>query len=167
MWDKVAEKFKDYPARLSVARVLVECGLCVCQDATIRCGGVEVKEVSLAQAAKVDRRAVGATVSAILKDKALSRIFENVAPAGAFLKNVAPLLGFGVVEIEAQAEKSGIIAGATALLAQSRISIRQIHADDPQLSENPKMTIITEKPVAGSLVAKFLKINGVKKVSIS
>ncbi len=167
MWLRVSEKFSDFPARLAVARKLVECGLRVSAEGRVLCGDVEVKEVSLAKAAGVDRRAVVATVNAISKDGELSQVFGGILPAGAFLKNVAPLLGFGVIEVEAHAEKSGIVAGATALLAKSKISIRQLHADDPELFENPKMTIITEKRVPGKLVNEFLKIRGVTKVSIS
>ncbi len=167
MWSRVSEKFSDFPARLAVARKLVEFGLRVSAGGKVLCGDVEVKEVSLARAAGVDRRAVVATVDAIARDKGLGRVFENIRPAGAFLKDVAHLLGFGVIEIEADAKKGGIIAAATALLANARISIRQLHAEDPELFENPKMTIITEKPVPGKLLNEFLKIKGVKKVSVS
>ncbi|MFA6048386.1 MAG: amino acid-binding protein [Candidatus Micrarchaeia archaeon] len=167
MWKRVAEKFADFPARIAVARKIVECGLRVAADGRVLCGDVEVKEVSLAKAAGVDRRAVSATVGAIVRDRELARVFENILPAGGLLKNVAHLLGFGVVEIEAQASKGGIIAAASTLLAKSRISIRQLHAEDPELFENPKMTIITERPVPGKLLNEFLKIRGVTKVSVS
>jgi len=79
---------------------------------------------------------------------------------------VASELGFGVVEIEAQAGAPGILATATQLIAQEKISIRQAHAGDPELEENPKLTIITEKPVKGEMIQEFLKIPGVKRVSI-
>ena len=42
----------------------------------------------------------------------------------------------------------------------------QAHAGDPELEENPRLTIITERPVKGELFNEFLKIQGVKKVSI-
>lgn len=167
LWRSIEQKFRGFPARLAVARRLVEYGLRVDSEGNVRCGDVEVKEVSLAKAVKVDRRAIGATVRAILNDKELSKVFENIRPAGAFLKNVAELLRFGVVEIEADAKKSGIISQATTLLSNSRINIRQLHAEDPELFENPKMTIITEKPVPGRLLNEFLKIKGVMRVSVS
>ena len=41
-----------------------------------------------------------------------------------------------------------------------------MHAGDPELEENPLLTIITEKPIEGNLINDFLKIEGVKRVSI-
>jgi uncharacterized protein len=82
------------------------------------------------------------------------------------LKNVAGDIGFGVVEIEAEAGSPGIVAQATYLISQEKISIRQAHAGDPELEEHPRLTIITEKPVKGELINQFLKIPGVKRVSI-
>jgi predicted regulator of amino acid metabolism with ACT domain len=101
-----------------------------------------------------------------MDDPELAAIFGNIFPAGALLKNVASDLGFGVVEIEAQAGTPGILATATHLISEQNISIRQAHAGDPELEEHPKLTIITEKPVKGEMFNKFLKIPGIKKVSI-
>ena len=70
------------------------------------------------------------------------------------------------MEIEADAGNSGIIASATDLIATNMISIRQVHAGDPEFEENPALTIITEKPIEGNLINEFLKIEGVKRVSI-
>jgi predicted regulator of amino acid metabolism with ACT domain len=170
MWSKVKKKFRDYPAREAVARKMVELGLRISVEGgrkKIFCGDVEVKDVSLAKAAGVDRRAVRTTVEAIERDAELKNVFEKIWPSGALLKNVARELGYGVIEIEADAQKSGIIAGATTLLASKRVSIRQAHADDPGLAERPKLTLITERRVPGSLVNEFLKIRGVTRVSVS
>jgi len=79
---------------------------------------------------------------------------------------VASNLGFGVVEIEAKAGNPGILAQATDLISRENVSIRQAHAGDPELEENPRLIIITEKPVKGELYNEFLKIDGVTKVSI-
>jgi len=173
LWSKIKKKFEGFPARESVARKMVEFGLRIGSGkkegkaGKVFCGDVEVKDLSLASAAHVDRRAVRATVAAIERDAELRGVFEKIWPAGALLKKIARELGFGVIEIEAEAQRPGIIAAATALLAQKRISIRQAHADDPALSENPKLTIITGKPVPGKLLNDFLKIRGVTRVSIS
>ena len=166
MWDRVKHKFEKFPARMSVARKIVELGLCVGEKEKIYCGDVEISDMALARAAGVDRRTIKATIDVILADNQLKAIFSNIYPAGALLKNVAPNLGLGVVEIEAQAGNPGILARATELISEERISIRQAHAGDPELEENPRLTIITEKPVKGELYNKFLKIEGVKKVSI-
>ncbi|MCE5214808.1 MAG: amino acid-binding protein [Methanobacterium sp.] len=166
MWDRIKHKFEKFPARMSVARKIVELGLRVGESNKIYCGNVEISDVSLARAVGVDRRTIKATIEVILSDKYLKDIFTNIYPAGALLKNIALSLGFGVVEIEAQAGNPGILARATELIAQENISIRQAHAGDPELEEKPRLTIITEKPVKGELINEFLKIQGVKKVSI-
>ena len=36
----------------------------------------------------------------------------------------------------------------------------------PEFEENPKLTLITEKPIKGELINEFLDIPGVKRVSI-
>ncbi len=166
MWDRIKHKFEKFPARMSVARKIVELGLCVGENNKIYCGDVEVSDVALARAAGVDRRTIKATIDVILADEQLEAIFTNIYPAGAFLKNVASNLGFGVVEIEAKAGNPGILAQATDLISRENVSIRQAHAGDPELEENPRLTIITEKPVKGELYNEFLKIDGVTKVSI-
>lgn len=166
MWDRIKHKFEKFPARMSVARKIVELGLRVGENNKIFCGDVEISDMSLARAVGVDRRTIKATVEVILADNQLSAIFTNINPAGPLLKNVAGHLGFGVVEIEAQAGNPGIMAQATELISRENISIRQAHAGDPELEENPRLTIITEKPVKGELFNEFLKIKDVKKVSI-
>lgn len=166
MWDRIKHKFEKFPARMSVARKIVELGLCVGENEKIYCGDVEISDVALARAAGVDRRTIKATVDVILEDNQLKAIFNNIHPAGVLLNNIAPNLGLGVVEIEAQAGNPGILARATELISRENVSIRQAHAGDPELEENPRLTIITEKQVKGDLYNEFLKIEGVKKVSI-
>jgi hypothetical protein len=164
MWDRIKHKFEKFPARMGVARKIVELGLRVGENRKIYCGNVEVSDVALARGVGVDRRSIRATVNVIISD--LSGIFRNLYPAGALLKNVAGDLGFGVVEIEAHADDPGILARATHLISHENISIRQAHAGDPKLEEHPLLTLITEKPIKGELIQEFLSIPGVKRVSI-
>ncbi len=166
MWEKIKHKFEKYPARMDVARKIIEYGLRVGEKGKIYCGDIEISDVAIARATKVDRRSIKATVNIILEDEQLAKIFKNITPAGPLVKNVAKDLGFGIVEIEAEAGNPGIIASATDLIATNRISIRQVHAGDPEFEENPRLTIITEKPIEGNLINEFLKIEGVKRVSI-
>jgi len=166
MWAYLEKKFKDFPAQQMVAKKIIELGLRIGGE-RIFCGDVEVKDTALAKAVGVDRRVVKATIKTIKDDKELKKLFENIWPAGAFLKNVARYLGYGLVEIEADADRPGILSSAAALIASKNISIKQVHADDPTVIKNPKLTIITEKEIPGNLINEFLKIKGVKKVSIS
>jgi uncharacterized protein len=166
LWEKIKHRFEKYPSRMDVARKIVEYGLCVKYNGKIYCGDIEINDIALAKAANVDRRTIKATVKIILEDKLLAEIFKNITPAGPFLKNAAKNLGFGVIEIQACATNSGIIASATNIIATTGLGIRQVHAGDPELEENPLFTIITEKSVKGNIINKFLEIEGVKKVSI-
>ena len=165
MWDKIKYKFEKYPARMRLARKIVELGLRIGENGKIYCGDIEISDVSIARAAHVDRRSIKSTVDIILQDQLLAKIFANISPAGPLVKNVATDLGFGIVEIEADASNPGIIAHATELIAKNGISIRQVHAGDPEIEENPRLIIITQKPIGG-LINQFLKIEGVKRVSI-
>lgn len=166
MWNKIRHNFEKYPARMNVARKIVELGLRVDPNGKIYCENVEISDVALARSVNVDRRTIKATVDVILKDDQLSNIFKNIMPAGALLKKVAKDLELGVVEIEADAENPGILSQATQLISSHSISIRQAHASDPELEETPRLTIITEDPIPGALLSKFLEIHGVKRVSI-
>ncbi|MBU1197082.1 amino acid-binding protein [Candidatus Micrarchaeota archaeon] len=166
MWNRVSGLFGGLPAQKSVARKLVELGLRIREDGKICCGDVEVKDASLAQSAGVDRRMVRRTIAGIRSDPYLNKIFSHIQPAGSLLREVAPMLGFGVVEIEADARRGGIVAAATQLLAEKRIRIRQVYAKDPELFENPTLLIITERKIPGALLNRFPQIKGVKKVSI-
>ncbi len=166
MWEKVSHKFEKYPARMNVARKIVDLGLRVDKTGKIYCKDVLISDVALSRSVGVDRRTIKSTVDVILQDEQLSEIFENILPAGALLKNVARSLDFGIVEIEAEAGNPGILSQASGLISAEGISIRQAHAGDPELEENPRLTIITEKPIPGKLLSKFLEISNVKRVSI-
>ncbi|MFH1750397.1 MAG: amino acid-binding protein [Candidatus Micrarchaeota archaeon] len=166
MWKKMEQMFVGLPGRKAVVLEMVRLGLRVDEEGRICCGNVEIKENSLAKAASVDRRVVRAAAKSISKDRFLREVFLRIQPAGTFLKDVAPLMGFGVVEIEAQARVPGIIAKATGLLAAKKMVIRQVYAMDPELFENPTLVIITEREVPGKLLNEFKRIRGVRKVSV-
>ncbi len=167
MWTKVKNFFEDSPSKLKIARLIVEAGLCIDKKGRIYCGEIEIPATKIAAAAGVDRRVVKDTAEAILKAEDLKKIFMNLRPAGPLLRDVAPYLGYGVVEFRAKPEAPGIIAEATALIAKEGISIRQILAEDAEIFPDPKLLLITEKPVPGELLPKFLKIPTVKQVTIS
>lgn len=167
MWIRVKNFFKDSPSKLSVAKLIIETGLRIGEKGKIYCGEIEVPATKIAAAAGVDRRVVKETAEAILNTEDLRRIFTNLKPAGPLLRDVAQYLGYGVIEIRAKPEASGIIAEATALIAKEGISIRQILAEDAEIYPDPKLVLITEKPIPGELLSKFLKIPTVKQVTVS
>jgi len=91
----------------------------------------------------------------------------NLKPAGLLLRDVAPYLGYRMVEIRAIPTTIRIIATALALIAEEDISIRQILVEDAEIYPDLKLIMITEKPVPGELLPKFLKIPTVTSVAIS
>ncbi|MBS7268618.1 MAG: amino acid-binding ACT domain protein [Candidatus Freyarchaeota archaeon] len=166
MWRKTAEYFSNHQERLKVARVLVENGLNI-KNGKIYCNEIEIPIKRIAQAAKVDRRTVLETIKMIDKNEELRTIFTLMRSAGLSLKEIARPLNLGVVEITADDPRSvGILAGAATILANEGISIRQALTDDPELSPEPRLTLIADRKIPGELIPKFLKIKGVAKVSI-
>ncbi|KYH40333.1 MAG: hypothetical protein AYL32_012290 [Candidatus Bathyarchaeota archaeon B26-2] len=166
MWKRISECLKDYPERLSVARVLVKNGLCI-RDGRVYCNEIPIPIVGISRAAGVDRRTVMKTIETIESNQELRRIFEGIRSAGTSLKEIARHLNLGVVEITPEdARLPGILARSASLLADRNISIRQAIVDDPELSPEPKLTLIAERKIPGDLIPEFLKIKGVSKVSV-
>jgi hypothetical protein len=166
MWNSIKKYLDHYPERLSVARVLVENGLSAKKN-KIYLNQIEIPPIRIARTAGVDRRTVTETLKMIQANRKLRLIFEELRPAGHSLKRIAKHLDLGVVEITpVDASKSGILAKAAMILTQNTLSIRQAIVDDPELSPEPKLTIIVEKKIPGEIIPELLKIPGVAKVAI-
>lgn len=166
MWSNIKKYLEGYPERLKVARVLVENGLSV-RRRKIYLNEIEVPPVRVARVAGVDRRTVNETLSVINSNPELRVIFEGLRSAGHSLKEIARHLNLGVVEITpVDAKTPGILANSAMILTRKGLSIRQAIVDDPELSPEPKLTLIVEKKIPGELISEFLKINGVAKVSV-
>jgi len=167
MWNSIAERLRNYPERLAVARVLVENGLGI-RDRKIFCNEIEVPVMKLARVAKVDRRTVMETLQMISDDKELGELFQHIRSAGLSLREIARHLGLGVVEITPDDPRTvGILASSASIIAEAGISIRQALVDDPELNPEPRLTLITEKTIPGDVIAKILKVRGVKRVFVS
>ena len=164
--ERVRQAFAAYPAQKAVAEKMLELGLSV-RDHSVCCGDVDVKEVSLAQNCRVDRRAVTATLGRIRKDPFLNSVFKSLRPAGPLLVQSAAPLGLSVLEIEPpDAGKAGIVADVSRVLAENRISIRQILTQDPELFENPKLFILLSKKPPVKVLSSLTRLRSVKKVSL-
>lgn len=165
MWAALMEHFQRYPAQEKIVRLLIKNGLCI-KDGKIYSGDVELSDSAVGRAAGVDRRIVSATAQTIERNPELARIFTHFQPA-LHLKEVAPNLGWGVIEIVADnAGRPGILAGVTNVIANEGISIRQAVVDDPYFSEEPKLFIVTEKPVPSTLIPLVQRVQGVRSVTI-
>lgn len=167
LWKNINTFFKGSPSKLKVAKLLIEIGLRIDHEGKIYCDEIEIPATKIASAVKVDRRVVKETAKAILQTRELRRLFMHLRPAGPLLRDIAQYLGYGVVEIRAKPEYIGIIAEASTLIAKEGISIRQILAEDAEIYPDPKLTLITEKPIPGELLQKFLKIPTVTRVTIA
>ncbi|MCW4044611.1 MAG: amino acid-binding protein [Candidatus Bathyarchaeota archaeon] len=166
MWNTIKKHLEGYPERLKVARVLVENGLST-KNNKIFLNQIEIPPVRIARAAGVDRRTVNETLNVIKNNRELKSIFEEIRSAGHSLKEIAKHLNLGVVEITpVDAKTPGILAHSAMLLTNSGLSVRQAIVDDPELSPEPKLTLIVEKKIPGELIPKLLEIKGVAKVSV-
>lgn len=166
MWNMIKGHFQEYPERLKVARVLVENGLSA-KDGKICLNQIEIPPVRIARVAGVDRRTVNETLNAISSNPELRLLFEEIRPAGHSLKEIAKHLNLGVLELTVNNAKApGILSRTATLLTNSGLSIRQAIVDDPELSPEPKLTLIIEKKIPGELIPEILKIPGVAKISV-
>jgi uncharacterized protein len=166
MWNNLKKHLEEYPERLKVARVLVENGLSS-RDGKVYLNQIEIPPVRIARVAGVDRRTVNETLKAIKANRELRVIFEELRSAGHSLKEIAKPLNLGVLEITPiDAKTAGILAKSATLLAKAGLSIRQAIVDDPELSPEPKLTLIVEKKIPGELISKLLDIKGVAKVAV-
>ncbi|MBC7219196.1 MAG: chorismate mutase [Hadesarchaea archaeon] len=166
VWDRIQQAFRDYPAQMSVAKVMFKYGLRVMDDGTIACGSIRIPAVQIAKEAGVDRRVVDFTAQRILSDPNLREIFENLEPI-AYLKGFAQQLGLGVIEIIPEdASRPGILKEVTGVIAQFGLSIRQSVADDPNFVPQPKLTIITDEPVKGEVIEALRKLPSVRSVIV-
>ncbi|WP_406671479.1 amino acid-binding protein [Methanolobus sp. ZRKC4] len=166
MWSTLLSKFEKYPAQQKVLKILFERGFQVNDEGKVISGAIEIAHTQLAKEAGVDRRVVDSTTEAILSDELLRKIFQNVKSVP-FLRDVAPLLGLGVIIITPDdAVHKGIISEVSAVIACHNISIRQAVSDDPFFITEPRLTIVTDTKVPGSIVEELLELESVRGVSI-
>jgi Predicted regulator of amino acid metabolism, contains ACT domain len=166
MWSTLLSKFEKYPAQQKVLKLIFERGFQVNDEGKVTSGAIEIAHTQLAREAGVDRRVVDSTTEVILSDELLRKVFQNVRSIP-FLRDVAPLMGQGVVVITPDdASHKGIISEVSTVIAQHNISIRQAVSDDPFFVTEAKLTIITDTKVPGSIVEELLKLDSVKGVSI-
>uniref|UniRef100_A0A7C3YE46 ACT domain-containing protein n=1 Tax=Geoglobus ahangari TaxID=113653 RepID=A0A7C3YE46_9EURY len=165
MWSKIKEKFEKYPSQIVVAKEFLKLGIAV-RNGKAYCGEIELVPTKIAEAIGVDRKVVMMAIQNIESDEELRKVFSSLRPV-AYIADVARILGFGVLEVYAESQKPGIIAGITNILAREGISIRYMLAEDPDLSVESKLTMVTETKIPGKLVDEFLKVDGVIKIVIS
>jgi len=165
MWAKLKPHFKGFPAQERVAQLMLAHGLRT-KDGSVYAGDIELTDSAIARALGIDRRVVVGTVETIEKTPQLRDFFSRLWPV-CHLGNVAPQMGWGAIEIlPTNASKPGILAGTAAIIAEAGISVRQVVVDDPEIFEDPKAMLITEKPVPERLLPRIRQLDGVRGVTI-
>jgi predicted regulator of amino acid metabolism with ACT domain len=165
MWAVLIDHFRRYPAQEKVVRLMIQNGLRI-ERGKVMAGTVAVSDTAMARAAMVDRRIVRATVQTIAADAQLSRVFGRFAPT-LHLKDVAPAMGAGVVQVVADdANQPGILAGVSQVIAQAGLSVRQAIVEDPDFTDEPVLFVVTGTPIPGALVPELQRVRGVKSVTL-
>ncbi len=166
MWSEIIGKFKGMPSQEKEVRLLLERGFQVDENGRVVSGKIEIPHTQIAKEAGVDRRVVDATTDMILGDEVLKRMFMNIHSIASF-KDVAPLLGLGVIIITPDnAQNIGILSDVTSVISRFNLSIRQAVTDDPFFADEPRMTVITNDVIPGELVSELRKLKSVKSVTI-
>jgi predicted regulator of amino acid metabolism with ACT domain len=165
MWRQIAKYFNKYPRRKKLAQKLLEYGLKV-QNNKIFCGEIELSNSKIARAFDIDRRIITSTILTITQKTELKQVYSRLNPT-CHLKDVASNLKLGVIEIIPEDPSlPGILADIAKIVANAKLSIRQAVVDDFELSDEPRLFIITEKQVPGILIPKIRKVIGVKAVVV-
>jgi len=165
MWRKISLYFNNYPKRKKLAQKLLEYGLKV-DNKKIYCKNIELSDSKIARAFHIDRRIIASTIDMITEINELKKLFSRLEPT-CHLKNVAPEMNWGVIEIiPDDPSKPGILAHVAKEVSDANISIRQAIVDDFEITEEPKLFIVAEKQLPGFLIPKIKKLDGVKAVVI-
>jgi predicted regulator of amino acid metabolism with ACT domain len=167
MFDEIMRKFEGSPSQQAVIRLLLERGFSVNDDGRVVSGGIEIPNTGIAREIGVDRRVVDSTTTAILDDDELRRIFQNISSIPS-LMDLAPVLDLSVLTIEPNdAERPGIVAEVTGLLADRGISIRQTITEDPEFTDEPRLYVVTDDPIPGDLLNELSDLAFVRRISIA
>lgn len=165
LWSYIIEHIGKQKSKIQVLRKMLELGIRVGEDGRFYAGDVELTDMAIAKSAGVDRRVVRSTARIILEDPELRGIFTKLRPV-ANLSRVAPSLGFTAIQITADADRPGIIAEVSGILAKHSIVIRQLLADDPELYKQPKLTIIIEGELPGEVVEELHRSKKVRSIAL-
>lgn len=165
MWSVVTDAFRDLPAQRKVVDLMLERGYRV-SGGRISSGGIKLPYTEVAREVGVDRRVVDSAASTINDDAELSEIFGKLESI-AFLREVAPELGFGVVVIEADDPSAkGLLGDVATCISENGLSIYQAVADDPNLSDEPRLTVVMEEKPPGDLVEELCSLPNVATLTI-
>ena len=166
MFDEIMRKFEDSPSQQAVIRLLLERGFSVNDEGRVVSGGIEIPNTGIAREIDVDRRVVDATTDAILEDEQLRPIFQNISAIPS-LMDLAPVLDLTVLTVRVtEADRHGIVAAVTAVLADREISIRQTISEDPEFTDEPRLYLVTDEELDGEVINEIRSLSFVRKIEL-
>ena len=164
MWASILKGFADSPSQTKVVKFLLENGFGINESGKIICNGIEIPATYLGKATGTDRRVVDATAKRILETPLVRDIFLNMR-ATPDITGIADRLNLSVITIfPKDAGEKGIVGAAIEVLTRHNLSIRQIFVTDPQLSEDPRLVIITEKTMPAAVYEELRALPQVRKI---
>ncbi len=166
VWPEIRKEFARQSARPDVVRMMVECGMSVSSDEKVFVGRVEVDYSAVARAVGVDRRVVKQTVQQIRRSPSLYTIFSRTKPLGTSLVDLVGLLGYSAVVVEADPRSPGIMAEVAVILARHGMVVRQALADDEDMVQDAKMTLVVEGKLSGEALGELNAIKSVRSIKI-
>ncbi len=166
VWPQIKEQFARQVVRPDIVRKMIECGMRVSEDYKIFVDDVEVDYSAVARAVDVDRRVVKQTVEQIRANRYLYSIFSKTRPMGASLVDLVSVLGYSALVIEADPRLPGVMAGVAEILSRHGNVVRQALADDPDMVQDAKMTLVIEGQLSGNALEELNALKSVKSLKI-
>ncbi|MDH5769959.1 MAG: amino acid-binding protein [Candidatus Bathyarchaeota archaeon] len=165
MWDEIRKHFIGLPAQLKVAKLIFRKGFQVREDGRVVTNRIEIAHTQIATEAGVERRAVDNTIRTILKNPQLKRIYTNLRQVCSLI-DVAREFGLNIIIFTPEnAKEPGIIADVTRMVAEKGLCIRQAFADDPDMEQKPKLTLIIEGEIPPELVNELKSLPGTYSIT--
>ena len=165
MISRIDEIFRDKPAQKEVAKLLLKMGISV-KGRDLYLGNLKIPYKSVADALGIDRRVVIHTINEILKDDILRFFYQNLLPAGPFLRDVARDMGYTCLTIVPHRDQPGILAAITSIIAKYNVNIVQVIAEDPELYPTQKVYIVVEGELPGEAISEIMKLEFIKSLQI-
>lgn len=156
------EYFKNYPARRKVAEFLFENGLSV-KNGKIYLKNAEVPISELSRVVGVNRKIVYHTIEYIENTPPLKLIFEKLQPFPS-LVNVAPIMGWEVLELELEKELyAPAISALLVLLSSNKIPIMEIFSKNLTYEE-PVAYVVIDGTIPVEVFVRVKEIPGFKRL---
>lgn len=166
MFAQIMEKFEGSPSQQAVIRLLLERGFSVNDEGRVVSGGIEIPNTGIAREIGVDRRVVDSTTNAILEDEELRRIFQNISQVPS-LMDLGPVLDLTVLTVAVRdAGEQGIVAEVAQILAEHDITIRQLITEDPEFTDEPRLHVVIDEELPGTLINELKALSYVRAIEL-